>query len=108
VLHSWSFAQLKMFLVYKAALAGVNIVEVAPHNSSRQCWQCGHTSKQNRPSQSQFLCRRCGYAAHADHNAALNLRERGRATVNWPIVARVASGDLPSQLQATGFQPVCG
>jgi putative transposase len=103
VLHSWSFAQLKAFLTYKAVLAGVPLVEVDPRNSSRECSQCGHTEKLNRPSQSQFRCRSCHYTANADYNAALNLRSR--ASVNRPIVARLpdSSGGFQPQLQATCF-----
>lgn len=85
VLHSWAFAQLKEFIAYKAALAGVPLIEVDPRNSSRECSQCGHIEKSNRPSQSKFRCRSCGYAANADFNAAQNLRSR--ASVNRPIVA---------------------
>src|SRR5208283_4961874 len=42
VLHSWAFAQLRAFLEYKAALAGVPLFTVDPRNSSRECSACGH------------------------------------------------------------------
>jgi IS605 OrfB family transposase len=102
VLHSWAFFQLKAFLIYKAAMASVMLTEVDPRNTSRECSCCGHISKHNRPSQSQFVCRHCGFTVHADYNAALNIRSR--AVVNRPIVARVASGDFQSQLQASAFR----
>lgn len=86
VLHSWAFAQFRTFLTYKAAIAGVPLVTVDPRNSSRECSQCGHTEKLNRPSQSKFRCRACNYATSADYNAALNLKSR--AFINRPIVAR--------------------
>ena len=76
VLHSWSFLQLKTFLTYKAMIAGVPLVEVDPRNSSRQCSECSHTDKANRPSQSKFSCRACGFTTHADLNAALVIRSR--------------------------------
>lgn len=79
ILHSWAFDQLKQFIAYKCIAAGVPLILVDPRNSSRQCSQCGHTEKANRPSQSVFACRSCGYRANADFNAAVNLRERGRA-----------------------------
>lgn len=79
VLHSWAFSQLRLFLEYKAKLAGVLLIVVNPHNSSRQCSFCGYTEKANRPSQDRFSCRACGFTAHADTNAAANLRDRGRA-----------------------------
>jgi putative transposase len=85
ILHSWAFAQLGAFLKYKAIFAGVALVEVDPCNTSRECSQCGHIEKANRPSQSKFQCKSCGYTANADFNAALNLRSR--AKVNRPIAA---------------------
>ena len=102
ILHSWAFFQLKAFLIYKAAMSGVLLAEVGPRNTSRECSSCGHVSKHNRLSQSQFVCRYCGFTAHADYNAALNIKSR--AVVNRPIVARVASGDFQSQLQASAFR----
>ena len=70
VLHSWAFAQLRAFLEYKAALAGIPLFTVDPRNTSRECSACGHTEKRNRPNQSTFRCRACGHAEHADINAA--------------------------------------
>ena len=91
VLHSWAFAQLRAFLLeYKAKRAGVRLVAVEPRNSSRECSACGHTEKRNRPNQSTFRCAACGFAAHADTNAARVIS--GRATVSGPNVASCAVG----------------
>ena len=84
-LHSWSFAQLRVFLEYKAKLAGVPMVAVDPRYTSQKCSVCGHTERANRPSQDAFLCRSCGFVAHADHNAAVNIS--GRALVSAPNVS---------------------
>lgn len=76
--HSgWSFFQLRSFVEYKAALAGVPCIAVDPRNTSRACSVCGHCEKANRKSQGSFVCLHCGYSANADFNAALNLRARG-------------------------------
>lgn len=75
-LSSWSFFQLRQFVTYKAALAGVPVVLVNPKNTSRECSACGHIAKGNRKSQATFKCRVCGFTAHADYNAALNIRSR--------------------------------
>lgn len=72
--HSWAFFQLRQFLTYKARLAGLPVVLVDPRNTSRTCPRCGCMDKKNRATQSQFLCITCGYAAHADCNAAENIR----------------------------------
>jgi putative transposase len=76
VLHSWAFAQLRSFLSYKAALAGVPLVAVDPRNTSRTCAVCGHCDQANRKTQSQFICASCGFVAHADVNAAVNIGRR--------------------------------
>ena len=78
-LHSWAFAQLGQFIAYKTMMAGVAVVYVDPAYTSRTCSQCGHTSKKNRPDQATFRCTSCGFAEHADVNAARNIAARGAA-----------------------------
>lgn len=81
---NWSFYQLRQYIAYKAELAGVPVIYVDPRNTSRTCPICGCVDKANRVSQGSFLCVSCGYSAHADTNAALNIR--ARAAVNLPMV----------------------
>jgi predicted transposase len=57
--------------------------------SSRECSACGHVEKRNRPNQSTFRCVACGFAAHADTNAARVIA--GRAAVSGPNVASCAA-----------------
>ena len=83
-LSSWSFGQLRSFIEYKAKRAGVSVLCVDPRNTSRECPECGHISKSNRPSQAVFKCVGCGYAGHADSIAATNIA--GRAAVMPPNV----------------------
>jgi putative transposase len=90
VLHSWAFFQLRAFIAYKAALAGVRVVYVNPAYTSQTCSHCGHCEKANRKSQAVFLCVACGYSAHADLNAAVNIRARSRAAVIPPDAASLA------------------
>lgn len=73
-LSGWSFGQLFAFLGYKAQRAGVPVATVDPRNTSRTCAACGHCSKSNRKSQSEFLCVSCGHRTNADVNAALNIK----------------------------------
>ncbi len=84
--HSWAFAQLGAFLAYKAKLAGVAFVEVDPAYTSQTCHGCGWVDKRNRRSQSEFECGRCGFVGHADHNAAINIAQRG--VERWGEVMR--------------------
>jgi IS605 OrfB family transposase len=90
--HNWSFGQLRQFLTYKAQRAGVPVVFVDPRNTSKTCSRCGHASKENRRSQAEFSCVRCGYEAHADFNAARNLATRG--AVIRPDLIAPAGGQL--------------
>jgi IS605 OrfB family transposase len=90
-LHNWSFGQLRAFVGYKAALAGVPVLYVDPKHTSLGCSCCGVIDKRNRPDQATFSCIECGHAALADFNAAMNIRLRAaRATVTRPDVLAVA------------------
>jgi putative transposase len=82
-LHSWAFAQLGQYTAYKAALAGVPVVYVDPAYTSQMCSSCGHVTKRNRPDQATFCCTSCGFAEHADVNAARNIAVRGAA--DWAV-----------------------
>ncbi|MBP2329957.1 putative transposase [Kibdelosporangium banguiense] len=46
--------------------------------TSQQCSACGHIAPENRKSQAVFQCVACGFACHADVNAAKNIAA-GRA-----------------------------
>lgn len=74
--HSnWMFAQLRAFIEYKAALAGVPVRLVNPAYTSQRCPHCTHTARANRPTQAVFECRQCGLFGNADHIAAINISE---------------------------------
>lgn len=88
-LHSWSFAQLRSFIEYKARLNGVPVVAVDPRNTSRTCPSCGCVDKANRKTQDAFLCVNCGFSGLADHIAAGNISRR--AAVNPPNVSTAQS-----------------
>jgi IS605 OrfB family transposase len=92
--HSkWAFGELRQFLTYKAALAGVRLHVVDPRNTSRTCPICGHCDKRNRPDQATFRCTSCGYAGHADVVAAANIV--ARAAVSQPMVSDEAFASAP-------------
>ena len=58
---------------YKQIQKNKLIRELNPAYSSQRCNKCGHISKNNRKSQSDFNCENCGYTENADLNAADNL-----------------------------------
>lgn len=66
-------------LEYKQSWSGGKVVLVKAAYTSQRCSNCGHVSKENRRSQSEFVCVSCGHRAHADINAAKNIKEAGQA-----------------------------
>jgi len=88
--HSWAFSQLRLFIEYKARLAGVLVKLVDPRNTSRTCPQCGLVSKSNRRSQSLFSCVSCDFSSLADTVAATNISRR--AVVNQPDFSPAPGG----------------
>ena len=69
--------QFKMLLKYKIEWLNKAYIEVDPAYTSQACAFCGHTSRGNRPTQSQFRCLSCGFTANADYQASLNIARRG-------------------------------
>lgn len=64
-------------LAAKAEGAGREVIAVDPRNTSRRCPECGHTARENRPTQEKFHCQACGHTAHADTVGALNVLRAG-------------------------------
>jgi putative transposase len=110
-LHSWSFAQLYVFIGYKAQARGIQVVKIDPRHTSQQCSRCGYQHRSNRRSQSVFLCRHCGYCLNADYNAAKNIREKylaslaqdGTPVLSGPSVKRPIVSPLWGEEQAPDF-----
>jgi putative transposase len=48
------------------------VEKVSAAFTSRQCSACGQVDARSRESQARFVCTACGYAGHADVNAARN------------------------------------
>lgn len=92
MLNQWPFSQLQEFTSYKAAAKGIQVVMVDPAYTSQRCNRCGYVDKGNR-DRARFDCPRCGHSDDANHNAALNIRDRaiqslgqtqGQGAVNHP------------------------
>ena len=101
-LHSWSFAQLRGFLSYKAEAKGCKVVGVDPRHTSQMCSRCGHVHRSNRRSQSRFLCRACGFELNADLNAARNIAWKYLASGGIPAAGGPPSTGLSCQPVQTG------
>jgi putative transposase len=90
---NWGFFQLRQFVTYKAALAGVPVILVDPKHTSQECNHCHAIARVNRPTQDRFSCHRCGYTTSADFNAAQNIKhcaEVSRRMVAQPRQLRLA------------------
>ena len=96
--HNWAFHQLGQFVTYKARLAGVAVTLVDPRYTSQLCPVCGHISRANRKSRDWFACSSCGFAAPADHVAAINIA--ARADVDRPMDSTEELKDIPMSIAA--------
>lgn len=76
-LKSWSYYDLQMKIEYKAKENGIDVIKINPKFTSQRCSKCGYISEDNRPEQSVFLCKKCGFGLNADWNAALNIATPG-------------------------------
>lgn len=63
------------------------IIKVDPAYTSQCCSQCKHVSPDNRISQEKFHCQSCGFKCNADHNAAINIYEKGLLSLPTGSVA---------------------
>lgn len=70
------WAQFFSILSLKASSAARRVIAVDPRYTSQTCRKCGHACKENRVSQSRFMCVQCGHADNADVNAARNILAR--------------------------------
>ncbi|WP_436343648.1 RNA-guided endonuclease InsQ/TnpB family protein [Natronorubrum sp. FCH18a] len=106
-LHAWAFRRLYEYVAYKAVGHGLVVNQVDPANTSQRCSSCGHTARDNRPTQDSFECQSCGYTNHADYNAAKNvgyrlLQNQTGAGGGAPVGVRLNTG----MLNANGIKPV--
>ena len=74
-LSGWMRGYLQERIRYKAKKHGIEVNEVNPAHSSRECPRCHCTDKKNRQGD-VFKCSYCGYHEHADLVAALNILGR--------------------------------
>lgn len=73
VLGLWTYYDLQQKIEYKAELEGIKVRYVKAAYTSQKCSQCGYVDKENRKTQSEFLCLNCGYKTGADYNASQNI-----------------------------------
>ena len=91
-----AWGKLDQCLSYKS-----NVIKVPAPCTSQRCHECGHTEKDNRKRQADFICLSCGYSGNADHNAALNIlafgngaAARGGGETTRPVKREMDTGAL--------------
>jgi putative transposase len=73
------WGQFLLILRAKAEDAGRIWIEVDPRHTSDGCEKCGYAGAENRVTQAEFVCDRCGHTAPADEHAARNILRAGLA-----------------------------
>ena len=80
--NNWAFYQLRLFVGYKANIAGVKVVFVPAAYTSQTCSRCGHIHPVKGKSYRNgkvFKCGHCGFEHDADINAANNIAALGKS-----------------------------
>lgn len=102
--NNWAFYQLRQFVGYKSAIAGVPVVLVPPAYTSQMCSRCHHVhpvkGKSYRSGKS-FKCGHCGFEHDSDINAAKNIAALGAVFVSQPESPGIAC-QLQGQMSLFG------
>ena len=77
VIQNSAWGEVRRQLEYKSKRHKGMVLAVDPKHTSQKCSECGHISPSNRKSQAVFICSSCGFSLNADHNASINILNRG-------------------------------
>ena len=80
---------------YYGGMHNVPVIAVAPNFTSQDCSACGTRIKKSL-SVRTHVCHSCGLVLDRDHNAALNIRDKGLCTVGQTGTARASTLDNAS------------
>jgi IS605 OrfB family transposase len=78
--NNWAFYQLKQYVSYKAAIAGVPVLSVPAAYTSKTCARCHHVHPEQGKSYrsgERYKCGNCGWKHNADINAGLVISQLG-------------------------------
>jgi len=83
-------------LEHKTSASGTTLVYVPAAFSSLECRNCGHSVKESRKSQAEFVCVNCGHHDHADIQAANTIIARATqpAPTSGPEATPASAGVL--------------
>lgn len=91
-------------LVNQARKTGTRIVAVPAAFTSQRCAACGHVAPGNRESQAVFRRVVCGHIAHADVNAAINIRDLAVVTAGRAGIGRISHPDQDAASTTRGAE----
>ena len=109
-LAGFQYYKLTQYIKYKAALAGIKVIQVSEHSTSQYCRKCYQKGIRKKGT-CLFRCKRCG-EENAYRNAAFNIAYRALGyiskvvvTVNLPRLRTLASIDRNTMMtkEATGL-----
>lgn len=97
-------------LGYKVPWHGGQLIAVPPHYTSQTCPCCGHVAKDNRQTQSMFVCVLCGYTNHADVVGAINVLAAGHAVLacGEPVQSGCSAKQEPAEAQRSVSRSAVG
>jgi putative transposase len=97
--------QFRVWLEYFGKVFGKATVAVPPAYTSQECSNCGNVVKKSLSTRTH-VCR-CGCRLGRDENAAINILQKGIATLghkgSWALDALNAWGDLTATLDGSSF-----
>ena len=72
-LKNWTYYDLQTKITNKAQEAGIKVILINPKYTSQRCSKCGYIDSENRKTQAEFKCLKCGFTENADYNASQNI-----------------------------------
>jgi len=69
-------SNVKNWFIEQANKRGIRVHLTNPAYTSQTCPACGCIDRENRKTQEQFECINCGHTSNADHNSAINIKNR--------------------------------
>jgi putative transposase len=84
--NNWAFYQLRLYVEYKALIAGIPVIFVPPAYTSKTCARCHHIHPEE-PKKSyrrgeKYKCGNCGWEHNADISAGIVISQLGAAVIN--------------------------
>lgn len=97
IIRALHISDIKSIFEHIAINYDIAVSTVQSNYTSKMCPICGCIADENRLSQEDFCCINCGHKDNADHNAAVNIRNR--------VLEAVLREDLLKQRKDGSYEP---